>query len=77
MAEQRSQSIVKSVRVGRMHFHAFRTDEDSAPELRQIEFKSINRAKAESRVLGGAGAVRAFSRHPGDAEVKRLVGIAP
>lgn len=76
----RSEEIRKafrSVRVGKVHFHAFRADEDSAPELRKIEFKTINRAKAESRTLGGAGSVRAFAKHPGEIEVLRLLGIAP
>ena len=67
---------MKSVRVGATHFWAFKPTDESAPELRTTPFATINRAKKESRAVGGAGFVRAFKKSPGEAEIKRLLGIA-
>lgn len=67
---------IKSVRVNHSHFSADPpTGDDPVAKIRRIDFKTINRAKQESRLLGGAGYVLAFNQHPGDAEIRRLLGV--
>lgn len=49
-APTRSESNLKSIRVGKLHF--------AVGSLTPVDFKSINKAKRHSRELGGAGFVR-------------------
>lgn len=66
---------IKSVRVNHSHFSADPAPAGDKPNIRRTDFDTVNRAKKESRLLGGAGYVRAFKQHPGDAEIRRLLGV--
>ena len=55
MNATRSQSNLKSIRIGRVHY--------DVNSLRSTDFKTINKAKKHSRELGGAGFVRVARNH--------------